>query len=135
MKNPEYYLGKLQQMLINRTYKTSEYKTFIKKDSGKEREIFKLPYFPDRICQWAILQVIEPILIRNFTNDTYSAIPDKGIHLVFNRMKKAIQNDVPGTQYCLKLAEKKYYPSINYNILKDKHRWWFKDNDLLWYID
>lgn len=50
-ENPEYYLGLLQQMLINKTYHTSEYQTFIKKDSGKEREIFKLPYFPDRICQ------------------------------------------------------------------------------------
>ncbi len=39
------------------------------------RLIYKLPYYPDRIAQWAILRVIEPILIRNFTRDTYSAIP------------------------------------------------------------
>lgn len=49
------YLLKLQQMLINKTYKTSEYETFTKKERDKEREIFKLPYFPDRICQWAIM--------------------------------------------------------------------------------
>ena len=134
-ENPEYYLGQLQQMLINHTYRTSEYKTFIKKDSGKEREIFKLPYFPDRICQWAILQVIEPILIKNLTNDTYSAIPGRGIHQVFERIKKAVQNDVPGTQYCLKLDAKKYYPSIDHNILKAKYRRLFKDNDLLWLLD
>ncbi len=134
-ENPEYYLGLLQQMMLNHTYRTSEYKTFIKKDSGKEREIFKLPYFPDRICQWAILQVIEPILIRNFTNDTYSAIPGRGIHQAFTRIKHAVQNDVPGTQYCLKLDAKKYYPSIDHNILKDKYRRLFKDNDLLWLLD
>lgn len=134
-ENPEYYLGQLQQMLINHTYRTSEYKTFIKKDSGKEREIFKLPYFPDRICQWAILQVIEPILIRNFTSDTYSAIPGRGIHQVFTRIQHAVQNDVPGTQYCLKLDAKKYYPSIDHSILKDKYRRLFKDNDLLWLLD
>jgi hypothetical protein len=134
-ENPEYYLGLLQQMMLNHTYRTSEYKTFIKKDSGKEREIFKLPYFPDRICQWAILQVIEPILIRNFTNDTYSAIPGRGIHQAFTRIKHAVQNDVPGAQYCLKLDAKKYYPSIDHNILKDKYRRLFKDNDLLWLLD
>ena len=55
--DPEKYLTMLQEMLINKTYHTSEYETFIKRDSGKERLIYKLPYFPDRICQWAILQV------------------------------------------------------------------------------
>jgi len=134
-ENPEYYLKLLQEMLLNHTYRTSEYTTFIKQDSGKERVIYKLPYFPDRICQWAILQVIEPILIRNFTDDTYSAIPGRGIHQAFTRIKKAVQNDVPGTQYCLKLDAKKYYPSINHNILKDKYRRLFKDNDLLWLLD
>lgn len=53
--NPDYYLGILQDMLINKTYKTSEYETFMKNDTGKVRKIYKLPYFPDRICQWAIL--------------------------------------------------------------------------------
>lgn len=134
-ENPECYLKLLQEMLLNHTYRTSEYTTFIKQDSGKERVIYKLPYFPDRICQWAILQVIEPILIRNFTDDTYSAIPGRGIHQAFTRIKKAVQNDVPGTQYCLKLDAKKYYPSINHNILKDKYRRLFKDNDLLWLLD
>lgn len=134
-ENPDYYFGLLQEMLINKTYQTSPYETFIKYDSGKNREIFKLPYFPDRICQWAILQVIEPILLKNLTNDTYSAIPGKGIHLVYKRLKRAMQTDVPGTQYCLKIDAKKYYPSINHDILKRKYRRIFKDDDLLWLLD
>lgn len=133
--NPEYYLGLLQQMLINKTYQTSKYETFIKNDSGKEREIFKLPYFPDRICQWAVLQIIEPILLNHFTKDTYSAIPGRGIHLCLNRLTNAIQRDVPGTQYCLKIDAKKFYPSINHTILKQKYRRLFKDDDLLWLLD
>jgi len=132
--NEEYYLTLLQQMLIDKTYHTSKYETFIKKDSGKEREIFKLPYFPDRICQWAILQVIEPILINSFTKDTYSAIPERGIHLCYNRLKNSIQKDVPGTQYTLKMDAKKYYPSIDHDILKTKYRRIFKDNNLLWLL-
>jgi RNA-directed DNA polymerase len=133
--NPEYYLTKLQEMLINKTYQTSEYETFIEKDSGKEREIFKLPYFPDRICQWAIMQVIEPYLLRNFTKDTYSAIPGRGIHQCLNRLKYALNHDVPESQYCLKLDCKKFYPSINHTILKEKYRRLFKDDDLLWLLD
>ena len=134
-ENTSYYLIKLQDMLINKTYKTSEYETFIKNDNGKEREIYKLPYFPDRICQWAIMQIIEPILINNFTKDTYSAIPERGIHLCLDRLNNSIKYDKDGTKYCLKLDAKKYYPSIDHNILKLKYRKIFKDKDLLWLID
>lgn len=131
----EHYLKMLQELLIKKTYKTSEYETFLKNDGSKQREIYKLPYFPDRICQWAIMQVIEPILMNNFTKDTYSAIPGRGIHLAKKRLTAAIQNDVPGTQYTLKLDIKKYYPSINHDILKAKYRRIFKDDDLLWLLD
>lgn len=131
----EHYLKMLQEMLIKKTYKTSEYETFLKNDGSKQREIYKLPYFPDRICQWAIMQVIEPILMNNFTKDTYSAIPGRGIHLAKKRLTAAIQNDVPGTQYTLKLDVRKYYPSINHDILKSKYRRLFKDENLLWLLD
>lgn len=134
-EDPEKYLGQLQEMLLNKTYNTSDYVTFIKHDSGKDREIFKLPYFPDRICQWAILQVIEPYLIKNLIKNTYSAIPGRGIHLALHDIDQAIQHDVPGTQYCLKLDARKYYPSINHDILKQKYRRLFKDDDLLWLLD
>jgi len=133
--NPKKYLIKLQNELINKTYKTSEYVTFIKHDTGKDRLIYKLPYYPDRICQWAILQVIEPILINNFISDTYSAIPGRGIHKALERVSKAVQKDVKGTQYCLKIDIRHYYPSINHNILKQKYRKIFKDDDLLWLLD
>ena len=58
-KDPDKYLEQIQEMLINHTYRTSEYEVFYKDDGRKKRKIYKLPYFPDRICQWAILQVIE----------------------------------------------------------------------------
>jgi hypothetical protein len=133
--NEDEYLNALQNLLINKAYRTSEYKTFMRTEGGKTREIFKLPYFPNRICQWAILQVIEPILIRNFTADTYSAIPNKGIHAALRNLTKAMRTDVMGCQYCLKLDVKKYYPSIDHGILKEKFRRLFKDPELLWLLD
>ena len=131
----ETYLTALQEMLVNHTYHTSEYESFIKKENGKEREIFKLPYFPDRICQWAILQMIEPYLLRNFTKNTYSAIPEKGIHAALHDVQQAMWRDSENCQYCLKLDVRKYYPSINHKILKGKFRRIFKDPELLWLLD
>lgn len=133
--NPEPFLKELQDMLINHTYKTSKYETFVKKEHGKEREIFKLPYFPDRICQWAILQIIEPYVMKYFTKNTYSAIPGRGIHACLHDVVNAVQYDVPNCQYCLKIDARKFYPSIDHHILKMIYRRMFKDKELLWLLD
>lgn len=133
--NPQYYLELLQSMLKNHTYKTSEYSTFMKKDGKKEREIYKLPFFPDRIAQWAVLQIIEPQLLAYFTDDTYSAIPNKGIHAAFRKLRKAVDEHPEEMTYCLKIDCKKFYPSIDHDILKQKFRKKYKDPELLFLID
>ena len=134
-ENPQYYLELLQSMLKNHTYKTSEYSTFMKKDGKKEREIYKLPFFPDRIAQWAVLQIIEPQLLAYFTDDTYSAIPNKGIHAAFRKLRKAVDEHPEEMTYCLKIDCKKFYPSIDHDILKQKFRKKYKDPELLFLID
>ena len=134
-ENLQRHLELLQEMLINHTYKTSKYEVFYKDDGDKVRKIYKLPYFPDRICQWAILQVIEPYLLRNFTADTYSAIPNMGIHKGLNKLKKAMWGDTDECRYCLKLDVKHYYQSINHEILKQKYSKLFKDKELLWLLN
>ena len=59
--NVEKYVDILYSMLSLGTYSPSRYTMFRKNDKGKIREIYKLPYFPDRIVHHAILQVLEPI--------------------------------------------------------------------------
>ena len=36
-------------MLVEEKYVCSHYEMFIKNDSGKEREIFRVPYYPDKL--------------------------------------------------------------------------------------
>jgi hypothetical protein len=52
------YCSKIRDMLVNRTYTTSKYHEFEINDRGKQRSICELPYYPDRIIQWALLQII-----------------------------------------------------------------------------
>ena len=75
----EYYLKQIQDMLINKTYKVSEYETSIINDKGKERVLMKLPYFPDRIIQWAIMLQIEQIFINTFCTHTCASVVNRGI--------------------------------------------------------
>lgn len=65
-RNPHENLVRLQKALIEDTYRTSEYcvYTIIADRGNKEREIYRLPYYPDRIVHHAIMNVIEPYLVR-----------------------------------------------------------------------
>ena len=130
----EKYLAQIQAMLRDKTFCNSEYEVFTKTDSGKERVIHKLPYFPDRIVHHCIMQVLEPIWMRTFITDTYAALKGRGIHKGVSRVKLALQ-DRDNTHYCLKFDVCKFYPSVDHDILKSIIRRKIKDPDVLWLLD
>lgn len=67
-ENLDFYLDKIKFMLEKGLYQVSKYKVKKIFDKTKEREIFILPYFPDRIIQWAImLNIRERIEKLNFS--------------------------------------------------------------------
>jgi len=132
--NPEYYLKKIQEMLINKTYTVSEYDVSVINDKEKERELMKLPYYPDRIIQWAIMLQIEPIFMQVFCTHTCASIVDRGIKKAAHLVEKYMKN-TEETKYCLKIDISKFYPNINHVILKRMLRRKFKDKDLLGLLD
>lgn len=131
-QNREENFLQLQKMLIEKTYKTSEYDIFSIYEP-KERQVYRLPYFPDRITHHAIMNVLEPIFLKVFTADTYSCIKGRGIHGAANNLKKALQ-DQENTQYCLKMDIVKFYPNVDHNLLKKLLARKFKDQELLWLL-
>jgi retron-type reverse transcriptase len=133
-KNERLYLEKLQNNLINKAYKTSDYVIKDIIDKGKNRTIYKLPYFPDRICQWAIMLQIEDIFLNTFCDFSCASIPDRGIHHGLKLMNKYMQDEI-NTKYCLKLDIKKFFDNIDHKILKSLLRKKIKDKNLLWLLD
>src|SRR5699024_4012653 len=128
------YLYEIQQSLINKTFKTSRYVNKIINDSGKPRGISKLPYYPDRIVQWAVMLHMEEILLKTMIKETYAVLPGRGIHPALNQLQEFMK-DRSNTQYCLKFDIKKFFPSIDKCILKQLLRKKLKDQDLLWLLD
>lgn len=118
-------LVRLQGTLIDQTYTTSKYDTFIIREP-KERLIFRLPYYPDRIVHHAVMNIMEPIWVSIFIKDTYSCIKHRGIHEALHNVKEALK-DVDNTTYCLKLDIRKFYPSIDHEVLKGIIRKKIKD--------
>lgn len=115
-ENPDLFLLKIKETLESETFVNSEYHIFTKMCGIKERTIYSLPYFPDRIIHHAIMQVLEPIWKSTLIRNTFSSIKGRGIHDGVVRLKYAIQNH--NSKYCLKLDIKKFYPSIDNEILK-----------------
>lgn len=132
-KNKDDNILKLHLSLKDKTFTTSKYNTF-KIYEPKERLIFSLRYYPDRIVHHAIMNILEPVFTKMFTANTFSCIKGRGIHGAANAVKTALQ-DVDNTTYCLKLDIKKFYPSIDHDILKNILRRKIKDKDLLWLLD
>lgn len=129
--DPDHYLGLIQEMLMKKTYKVSEYTLSTINDKGKVRELAKLPYYPDRVIQWAIMLQIEPIFMEVFCDHTCASIKNRGIRHAQELLKKYLQTDPNGTTYCLKIDISKFYPNVDHEILKKLLMKKFKDTDLL----
>lgn len=133
-KNREANILALHESLKNGTFRTSQYHVFTIYEP-KEREIYQLPYYPDRILHHAVMNILEPIWVSIFTRDTYSCIKNRGIHACAMSVKKALRKDPAGTKYCLKIDVRKFYPSINHEVLKGVVRRKIKDGRLLALLD
>lgn len=136
-KNLEFYANKICAMLKDKTYKPSPYiqKRTFEGSSHKERIIFKPRYNPDQIIHHALMNVIEPYLRRKMYYYSCSSIQGKGIHFGANRIKKILKKDYKGTKYCFKLDIRKFYPSVDKELLKTKFRGIIKDKDIQWLIN
>lgn len=133
-KNRDANLLALHESLKNGTFKTSKYHIFTIYEP-KERKIYRLPYYPDRILHHAIMNVLEPIWVSVFNKNTYSCIKNRGIHKCAKDVKQALKQDPDGTRYCLKIDVRKFYPSIDHEILKRVVRRKIKDGRLLALLD
>ena len=132
-----FYVNEIYDMLINKNYKPSPYIKMLIHDGvrKKERIIYKPQFYPDQIIHWALMQQIQPIIERGLYDYTCASIPERGIHYGAKYIKKILVKDRKNTKYALKLDVKKFYPSIDKDIMKRKFLRTIKDRDTLDLID
>ena len=131
--NSEHYLRLLQQQLINQTYtlSPSDYTHKVIKDKGKLRDLYKLCYYPHRIVQWAIINVIGKIITDKYSSCSYASIEGRGIHKALRDLRSALKSSREDTQYCFKFDVKKFYQNIDNRILFSMLEAKIKDKKLL----
>lgn len=115
--DPDSYLLQIQEMLIKGTFSTSEYKVDKRFDNGKWRIIHKLPYFPDRIVQHAVMNICGPIWKSRFIRDTFQSIEGRGTHDARRRIEKFLS--INTNMHAIKIDIKQFYPSVKNTIMKN----------------
>jgi retron-type reverse transcriptase len=105
-------LERIRQSLVDQTFTTSGYQ--VKKIIvPKERDIYVLPFAPDRIVQHAIMNILEPLWDALFIADSYACRVGKGIHAGSLRTMQFVRQ----YRYVLKCDIAKFYPSIDHDVL------------------
>ena len=117
-ENLEANLYEIQQELIRETYMHGEYHTFPVYEP-KERFIHSLP-FKDRVVQHSINNIIEPIFEKVFYSFSYACRKNKGTHIGVKTIQSKLRKINDSSIYYLKMDFRKYFASINGNILKKK---------------
>jgi RNA-directed DNA polymerase len=125
----EQNLFELQAELQTKTYQPGAYRTFEIIDP-KPRLISAAPY-RDRVVHHALCNVIVPLIERSFIDDSYANRVGYGTH----RALKRCVHFARSSRYVLQCDIRKYFPSIDHAILKDKIRHKLKCRDTLWLID
>ena len=115
--NLEENLIVIQNELINETYAVGKYREFYV-SIPKKRLVMALP-FKDRVVQWAIYRVIEPIMRKSFIYDSHACIRGRGAHGAVKRLKNwmrelAKHHDRP---YYLKLDISKFFYRVDHEVL------------------
>lgn len=129
-KHKEENLEKVRQLVISGNFHTSKYRQMTIYEP-KERIIYKLPYCPDRIVQHAIMNILKPILLKRFINKTYACIEGRGQH----RASRLASEYVRRNKYCLLGDCKKFYPSVNHNVLSAMLHRIIKDEKFMKLVD
>lgn len=108
--DPESFLLEIQRLLISGDFTTSAYRTEEIFDGKKQRIIHKLPYYPDRIVQHAVMNICAPIWRKSFIRDTYQSIEGRGCHDARRRINTYLAK--APKHHAIKLDIHKYYPSV-----------------------
>lgn len=114
-RNRDKVLSQLAVAIKTGEYAIDGFREFEVLEHGKVREIQSLP-FKDRIALHAIMNILGKVFGRMLIRDTYASLPNRGIHDGLRRVRKALK-DVAGTKYCLKIDLKKFYHSVDQDVL------------------
>ena len=127
--NLENEIVSLHQRLRSKTYNPQPLRIFYISEP-KVRKI-GAARFRDRVVHHAVCNILEPVFEKGYIFHSYACRKRKGTH----RAIRQAQFFCRRYDYFLKCDIRKYFESIDHDILKNMLRKKFKDPDFLWLLD
>lgn len=126
--NPEAYIDKCIEYI--KTYKPFAHREKEIYDGiSRKKRIIVVPSFYEQVMHHAIIQVMKPIFMKGMYDHSYASIPNRGTHKGKAIIEKWIKR-YKNTKYIFKMDIKKFFDSIDHNILKAKFRRILRDDRL-----
>lgn len=122
-------LFSLQQELEQKAYRPGPYRTFFIYE--KKRRMISAAPVRDRVVHHALCNIIEPLFEPTFIFDSYANRKGKGTHRAVERCAEFAQRN----RCVLKCDIRKYFPSMDHEVLKEALRRKIRDPDVLWLCD
>ncbi|MGN0037334.1 MAG: reverse transcriptase domain-containing protein [Bacteroidaceae bacterium] len=119
----------MQRELMDGSISLGDYRYFTIHDP-KERIICAAP-FRERILQHAVMNVCHAYFDRKLIDTTYATRKGKGVYAALEKAVEAMSR----YEYTVKLDIRKYYDSIEHDVLRQVLRQIFKDKQLLALFD
>lgn len=128
-------LVKLWRELKNETYKPSDYIEF-KVYEPKER-VIHAPRIRDKVVQFAAHTVLQEVYYNKFIDSSYACLVERGTHKAVQKVQHNMRlvKWKYGDGWVLKMDVRKFFYSINRDILKQILRKKIKDNKFLNLLD
>ena len=120
----------LTKEISDGTFRVRGYQEMLVTDGPKIR-LVQSPCVTDRVGCNAIMRIIEDVLYPGVIKTSAASIPGRGMHHLFEKMRHDIESDPEGTRFFYKCDIKKFFESIDQEVMWRCVKHYIKDPVLL----
>lgn len=112
----EEIVSRLVQHISDGSFRVDHYNEMWVTDGPKIRKV-QSPCVEHRIGCNAIMRIVEDVLYPSVIKTSAASIPGRGMHKLFAKMRRDIENDREGTAFFYKCDIRKFFESIDQDLM------------------
>lgn len=134
VRHREEIIKQLEKSIGDGSFRITRFEEFEVQDGPKKRKVQSPPVI-ERIGCNAIMRVVEKYLYPTVIPTSAAAIKGRGMHYLFRKMRSDVENNPEECRFFYKCDIKKFYESIDQELMKAVIRRYIKDPVLLPILD
>ncbi len=115
-KRRDEIIARLTKRIGDGSFRITSYREMLVTEGPKVRRV-QSPCVEHRIGCNAIIRVVEDLLYPSVISTSAASIPGRGMHRLFTKMRRDIENDRVGTAYFYKCDIRKFFESIDQDLM------------------